>query len=337
MTGAMSASPLRRTARLTARAGLVLLLCAAVLAGGLAAPHRASAAGAPRIAWQGANPYVFAVGDSILQQCGEQFGMGWRSLGFIGWPGATSDDMRARLDGTGSGWPKFTVTESSVAEERLWFRDAGSLVVALGTNDVKTMSLARWRANIDWFMTQARGRPVQWFTIHNPQWQGHVDLFNAELRLATDRWPNLKLMDWERYAQEHRDVLLYDKVHLATWRGCVEARDRMIRFAAPAVPGKLAPIGYWYPRNVKTGPVVLNGWAAGFAPEPRATVSVNVRVDWRHLTRFAASVPTGDFWAQTASGRGFSSSLPATYRGHVICLDLVDAAGRFSALGCRVA
>ena len=319
------------------RAGLVLLVCVAALAGGVAAPDRASAGETPRVAWQGSNPYVFAVGDSILEQCGQYYGMGWRSLGFVGWPGATSDDMRGRLDGTGSGWPQWTVTESSVAEERQWFRDAGSLVVALGTNDVKTMSLARWRANIDWFMGQARGRPVQWFTIHNPQWQGHVDLFNAELRLATDRWPNLKLMDWAGYAQQNRDLLLYDKVHLATWRGCVEARDRMIQVAAPAVPGRTAPVGYWYPRNVPTGSVVLNGWAAGFVPDPSRTVSVNVRVDWRHLTRFAASSPTGDPWARTASGRGFEFWLGPEFRGHVFCLDLVDAAGQFTSLGCRVA
>jgi hypothetical protein len=334
MTRGMSPFPRRRVLQPFSR---VLALCALTLVAGLLVPGRASASDTPRIAWQGTNPYVFAVGDSILQQCGEEFGMGWRSLGFIGWPGATSEDMRGRLDGTGSGWPKYTVTESSVKEERQWFRDAGSLVIALGTNDVKSMSLARWRANITWFMQQARGRPVQWFTVHNPQHQAPVDLFNAELRQATDRWPNLKLMDWEAYAQEHRGVLLSDKVHLANWRGCVEVRDRMIQFAAPAEPGHTAPTGYWYESTARSGPVVLNGWAAAFRPTPGTPVSVNVRIDWKHHTRFAATGRTTDFWARTASGRGFSSTLPARYRGHTVCLDLVDGAGQFAPLGCRVA
>ncbi|MGY1617795.1 hypothetical protein ACI797_13740 [Geodermatophilus sp. SYSU D00691] len=314
-----------------------LLVVAAVLTASLSGAVPASAGAVPTVAWQGTNPYMFAIGDSLLEQCGPSFGMGWRSLGYIGWPGATSDDLRGRLDGTGSGWPQWTVTESSVQEERQWFRDAGGLVLSLGTNDVKVLSLERWRANIDWFMTQARGRPVQWFTVHNPQWQATVDLFNAELRLATDRWPNLKLMDWERYAQENRGVLLFDKVHLATnaW-GCQAARNRMIQHAAPAVPGRTAPIGYWYEAPRGTGPVGLNGWAAGFVPDPGKVVSVNVRVDWRHLTRFPADRPTGDLWAQTASGRAFGHTLGAQYRGHVVCLDLVDATHQFTALGCRV-
>ncbi|RFU21717.1 SGNH/GDSL hydrolase family protein [Geodermatophilus marinus] len=316
---------------------LVVVLCALALSG-LAAVRAAPAAAGdlPRVAWQGANPYVFAIGDSLLEQCRQDFGMGWRSLGYIAWPGATAGDMRGRLDGTGSGWPRWTVTESSVEEERLWFRDAGSLVLALGTNDVKFVSVAEWRDNVDWFMQQSRGRPVQWFTIHNPPHQGMVDAFNLELRLATDRWPNLKLIDWEAFSRADPGVLLSDGVHLATYReGCQMARNRLIQTGAPAVPGSTAPVGWWYEDTRRTGPVRLDGWGAGRVPHPQAPVAVNVRVDWRHHARVPVDRPSADIWAQTASGRAFSHTIGAEHRGRVVCLDLVDSRGQFTALGCR--
>ncbi|SOD93814.1 hypothetical protein [Blastococcus haudaquaticus] len=315
-----------------------MLLCSLlIMAGSVVRPDRAEAGDAPQIAWEGNNPYIFAVGDSVLAQCGQQFGMGWRSLGFIGWGGATASDMRGRLDGTGSGWPADSVTESSVQEERLWFRDAGSLVIALGINDVKFVTVAEWRDNVDWFMTQARGRPVQWFTIHNPPFQANVDLFNAELRLATDRWPNLKLMDWERYASAHPEVTISDRVHLAYYReGCELARNRLIQHAAPAVPGKTSPTGFWYVDSRTTGRVALNGWGAAYAPTPAHGVQVNVRVDWRHFARLPVDRPTGDIWANAASAQAFGHSLGAEYRGHAVCLDLVDQRGQFAHLGCRI-
>ncbi len=49
--------------------------------------------------------------------------MGWRSLGYIAWPGANTRHMRERLTIRTEGWS--WSTESSNAEERLWFRDAG--------------------------------------------------------------------------------------------------------------------------------------------------------------------------------------------------------------------
>jgi hypothetical protein len=328
----------RRRGWRAARAALTVVLCGLFLAAGSFVREDSAEAGEqPRIAWQGTNPYVFAIGDSLLEQCRQDFGMGWRSLGYAAWPGATAGDMRARLDGSGRGWPAWTVTESSVEEERQWFRDAGSLVIALGINDVKFTTVTQWRANIEWFMNQARGRPVQWFTIHNPPIQASVDLYNAELRQATDRWPNLKLMDWHAYAVANPTILLRDQVHLATYReGCQQGRNRLIQHAAPAVPGNTKPVGFWYTHPGRTGPVRLNGWGAAFVPTPAAGVSVNVRVDYRHLTRFPANAPTGDIWAQTASGRAFGHAIGAEHRGRMVCLDLVDQRAQFTSLGCRV-
>lgn len=177
---------------------------------------------------------------------------------------------------------------------------------------------------------------MQWFTIHNPPFQAAVDLFNGELRQATERWPNLRLMDWERYAVANPGVTQSDQVHLATYDGCLRARNRLIQHAAPAVPGDTAPTGHWYADALRTGPVALNGWGAAYAPTPAAGVSVNVRVDWRHLTRFAVTAPSTDLWAQSASGTGFTHQLGAEHRGRLVCLDLVDRLGQFTSLGCRV-
>ena len=100
----MTAVDRRALARLARRALQVVLLCCALLSVVTAIrPDGARAAEVPGVAWQGTNPYIFAIGDSLLEQCRQEFGMGWRSLGYIGWPGATSADMRGRLDGTGTG------------------------------------------------------------------------------------------------------------------------------------------------------------------------------------------------------------------------------------------
>lgn len=286
----------------------------------------------PSVPWTGNNQYIFAVGDSILEQCREDFGMGARSLGFVGWPGATSTQMRERLSSSTEGWPY--TTESSNAQERIWFRDAGSLVVALGTNDVKFLTAEQYRANIDWFMQQSRGRPVQWFNIYNKPYEALANVFNAELSAATNRWPNLKIMDWNRQARENPGILS-DGVHVTTYEVCVNYRNRLIQMAAPHEPGKNAPVGYWYYDPAKSGPVNLNGWGAGNERTRRDPIQLNIRANWNHVGRYPISSSTGDPWAQAASGRAFGIQLSSSYRGAYVCVDLLDAAGRFTYLGCR--
>lgn len=310
----------------------VLALSVGLVVAAVPAPAQADT---PRVPWTGANPYVFALGDSIVQQCGEQFGMGWRSLGFIGWPGSDTSTMRGRLDGTGAKtWDDWTVTESSLEEERTWFRDAGSLVIGLGTNDVKVMEAAQFRANIDWYLEQSRGRPVQWFNITNPPFQAKVDQFNAELLAAEKRWPNLKVMDWARWVRENPGQL-HDGVHVSFPSGCTEGRDRLVRHAAPDEPGKTAPDGYWYPAPGGTGSFALNGWGAPNVPDKRGPLQVNVRADYKHVGRWSVSGGTNDPWALAASGRAFGVGMGPEWRGRLFCLDLVDSAGQFTALGCR--
>lgn len=323
---------------MTARAWRAVLAVALAVAAILATATPATAGDRPSSPWVGANPYGFAIGDSIVQQCGESFGMDWRSLGFIGWSGADSSQMRARLDGSGSDWPAWTVTEPSVEDERVWFRDAGWLAVGLGTNDARTQTPATFRANLDWILEQSRGRPVLWFDIYNPPFQAQADALNAELRAAADRWPNLKVLPWAQWAREHPAALLSDQVHISDPYGCVEGRWKLVQAAAPLIPGRgHAPVGYWYPAPAATGPVRLNGWGATYVPTLSGPLEVNVRVDWQHAGRYPVSSPTGDTYAIAASGRAFGVELPATARGHLVCLDLVDAEGEFTALGCRTA
>jgi hypothetical protein len=285
----------------------------------------------PSIPWVGTNPYVFGMGDSLFEQCRPDMGLGWRSLGIVGWPGATTTAMRERMTSDAEGWPH--TTETNHAEELTWFRDAGAWAIGLGTNDVKTLTVEQWRNNIDWFMRQANGRPVTWYTIHNPPFQQQAELFNWELFLATDRWPNLKLIEWHKWVAANPAAMLPDGVHVATYEyGCQLGRHRLLQHAVPDVPGHTKPRGYWY----EGGGLTVAGWGAGNAPNRRALIHVNVRVDWKHHGRFPVDQWSGDLWAQTASGRAFSVRLPSSARGRTVCVDLVDADNQWTSLGCRV-
>jgi hypothetical protein len=282
-----------------------------------------TAAPNPTVPWTGTNPYGFALFDSVGRDCGERFGMDWRSLGMVGWPGANTTMMRQRLTSMSEGWP--WTTEPSNAEERQWFRDAGFLTVGLGAIDVKTIPIEEFVDNVDWLLQQSRGRPVMWFNIVNPPFQAEVDIFNDALDAAAIRWPNLKIMDWERWVDEHPGSLI-DGVHVATPFACTEGRDRLIRHAAPDIPGQTAPRGWWYGGTT--------GWGAANTPNLAGPLEVNVRADYAHVGRWPVVLPTDDPWALAASGRGWSVMLPTSTVGMLVCMDLVDAAGQFTPLGC---
>lgn len=312
----------------------ILFACLTTIAGGMTP----AAADSPTVPWVGDNPYVWTMGDSIIQQGGEEAGLGWRSLGFIGWPGADTSMMRGRIEGTLSpdAWPAWTVTESSLEEERLWFRDAGSWLIGLGTNDVKTMDAEQFRDNVDWFMEQSRGRPVMWFNIVNRPFQAQTDQFNAVLEDAADRWGNLKVIDWAQWVQHNPGALMNDGVHIATGFGYDQGRYPLARTAAPEITHGTPPLGYWYwnpPTN--GGRFGLNGWAATNLPNREGPLWLNVRVDWQHVGRFLVTNPTGDLWAQTASGHGFGVDIGPEWAGRYFCLDLYDQAEQVTRLGCR--
>ena len=230
-----TAFPLDRSRRRRRTRVLVALLAFLVLALGAVAPV-AAAEPADGTTWTAASPEVFGIGDSLVMQCGETLGLGARSSGIVGWPSATSDDLRARLSTASGNWP--FMTEPSHADELAGFRDAGTWVVGLGTNDVRKLSAARFAANVAWFLEQAGGRPVLWFTIHHPSYPAQVAVFNDVLVAAAEGSPNLRLLDWHGHVAAHPEVLAPDGFHLGSYAACRQGRFALIQAAVPPVQGQ---------------------------------------------------------------------------------------------------
>lgn len=296
-----------------------------------------SAALAPAVSWQArGNPYLYAVGDSTLQACGERFGVGWRSLGFTAIPGATTQTIRDRMEGKPvRPQDQPFLTESSPAEERTWFRDAGALVVALGVNDSKRRTPEQFARNVQWFLQQSRGRPVVWLNAHDASDPQRVAPYNDLLDAAALQHPNLKVLDWDYLANAFPEYTRGDGVHLADTAACA-AYTRLIAAAVPGVPGDDAARGWWYGSRNAGGRLTLAGWAASWTDPRLGGVQVNVRVDGQHAGRFAVSRErNADPWARAASGRGWSVALPGWAGTRTVCVDLLDDAGRFTPLGCR--
>jgi uncharacterized protein with LGFP repeats len=213
--------------------------------GASASPLPGSTATAPAAAtsWVARTPGVFGMGDSLFLQCGDTLGLGSRSLGMVGWWGGTTRDMRARMSSTDPNWPY--MTESSHAEELAHFREAGSWVIGLGTNDVGILRVGEYRDNVDWFMRQAAGRPVEWFNIYQPAFGPKTARFNDVLRDAAARWPNLRILDWHGQVIANPQILHRDGLHIGSNTGCTQGRFRLIRDNAPPVAGHPVPSSTW--------------------------------------------------------------------------------------------
>ena len=225
-----------RSRAATARARVLTALSAIAVLTVLSGTQSAFAAPVTAPKWIATSPSVFGMGDSLFMQCGDSLGLGSRSLGMVGWPSATSDDLRARMSSTVADWP--WMTEPSHAAELAAFRTASTWVIGLGTNDVRHLSSARYRANVDWFLQQAAGRPVLWFTVHNPRYPAQEAVFNHVLADAAQRWPDLHLLDWNGYVTAHPEALSADGIHLASYRACRDARFPLIQAAIPPVAGR---------------------------------------------------------------------------------------------------
>ncbi|MGY1811686.1 hypothetical protein [Blastococcus sp. SYSU D00820] len=201
----------------------------------------AAPAAQPDPAWTVTNPTVFGLGDSLFWQCGDSLGLGERSLGMVGWNGGTARNMRERMSSTAPDWP--FMTESSHAEELAHFRSAGVLVMGLGTNDIRVSSVAQFRADVDWFLQQAQGRPVLWLNYYYPDFAARAAEFNAVLQGFTAGYPNLRIVDWNGFATANRAVISADRLHLADYTtGCENGRFALIRANVPAVAGQPAPV-----------------------------------------------------------------------------------------------
>lgn len=226
-------------------AGLLALVATAASVSGASAspPAGPTAAAAAATSWVARTPGVFGMGDSLFLQCGDTLGLGSRSLGMVGWWGGTTRDMRARMSSGDPNWPY--LTERSHAEELSHFRNAGSWVIGLGTNDVGVLSVGEYRDNVNWFMQQAGGRPVQWFDIYHPAGGEKTRLFNGVLRDAAARWPNLRILGWQRHVTADPRILHRDGLHIGSNTGCTKGRFALIRNSVPPVLGHPTPNPGW--------------------------------------------------------------------------------------------
>lgn len=123
-----------------------------------------------------------------------------------------------------------------------------AIVVNLGINDTASLGTsttpgyASYPKKIDWFMALAAGRPVLWTnlpcSIEPASRSTGCTTVNYALSLATERWPNLTVLEWNRRALNHTEYMAapgvdvhYSARGLAAWTAfVVEALDR--RFPA---------------------------------------------------------------------------------------------------------
>jgi lysophospholipase L1-like esterase len=72
-----------------------------------------------------------------------------------------------------------------------------TVIVSLGTNDAVNTDSQTFAKRIDLLMTTVgSGNTVHWLTLDI----ANAEPYNSELSFAQDRWPNLKIADWDGYA-----------------------------------------------------------------------------------------------------------------------------------------
>ncbi len=106
----------------------------------------------------------------------------------------------------------------------------GCWIIALGANDAALISRGSTvsaRQRIDLVMRELVGRPVLWPTVMTDATglydTRHMRAFNAELKRATARYPNLRVFDFARYTEPSWYV---DGVHYT--EGAMIQRNRLL-------------------------------------------------------------------------------------------------------------
>jgi hypothetical protein len=131
-------------------------------------------------------------------------------------------------------------------------------VVDLGINDTAapgtptSRGYAGYRAKVDWMMHQFGGQPVIWTNlpcaIEPPARAVGCAIVNASLAAATERWPNLTVIDWAAIANAHPEYMsqrfggvLYTSAGATAWASTVvAATDQTLAAPAHAVHKPLA-------------------------------------------------------------------------------------------------
>lgn len=249
-----------------------LVLATAALLGVVAGPASADASRAPVPSLPDGR--VLVLGDSISwQQCdGDQqvvlprVGLlSARDGGCYGWSGATTAEMRELVDNPGWAAPRLGPGRPAPRFGLRQRLDAADLLVlGLGTNDAvrerDAYDRARWPAGdgawpyfhvplangefarqVDWFLQQARGRPVLWVDVGTrtpePVFAASAVQYDAALVAAEARWPNLTVLRWSDRVRAD-GALLKDEAHVsdAGWAArWAMVTDAVLRTERPGV------------------------------------------------------------------------------------------------------
>ena len=153
---------------------------------------------------------LLVVGDSLTVGT-EAFGSLTKKVSALGtWTNVVMNAKVGRKASLGASVIKKGLTTSTTA-----------LVIALGTNDMISKPetwYPRWV--IDSVMQKTRGVPVLWVNLEFSQtgrsdWRARGVRFNKELRLATLRYPNLVIADWNTaFTPVSKSRFIKDGVHL---------------------------------------------------------------------------------------------------------------------------
>jgi peptidoglycan/LPS O-acetylase OafA/YrhL/lysophospholipase L1-like esterase len=119
----------------------------------------------------------------------------------------------------------------------------GCWVIALGTNDTADVAIgsAVGRAQrIEEMMSVAHGEPVLWVDVvsqldSGPYAESNMQLWNAALRQACSRYPNMRIFDWASVAQP--SWFISDGIHY-TSAGYAQRAQQIAQALAKAFPAK---------------------------------------------------------------------------------------------------
>lgn len=101
-----------------------------------------------------------------------------------------------------------------------------AIVVNLGVNDTAsegtptTAGYSSYSKKIDYVMALTHGRPVMWTNLPcsllPPARLTGCQTVNNALSLATKRWPNLKVLNWNLRAYGHPEYIVAGDIHLTS-------------------------------------------------------------------------------------------------------------------------
>ena len=116
-------------------------------------------------------------------------------------------------------------------EQILQFRPStgATVIVSLGTNDAVNTKVNTFAKRIDLLMTAVGpNNTVYWLTLDI----ANAEQYNSELRVAQARWTNLKIADWDAYANTVGIKTGSDGIHYSATNYVKRADFVMNSFAA---------------------------------------------------------------------------------------------------------